>query len=132
MNKMRWLWLGFFILCLVVGSIGCSGTKPQLKAEPGEKPSQMQAVPSQLETATPSPKPEEAISGPMAEAPKVEKPTQPPLRAPRTEAPTPTPAPPSPPSTPSSPLPPSPPVRPPEPPKGRESSLILTMLISTK
>jgi general secretion pathway protein D len=110
MNKMRWLWLGLLILCLA-GNIGCSGTKPQLKAEPGEKPSQTEVVPPQLETATPSPKPEEAVSRAMAEAPKVEKPTQPPIQPPRPEALPP--APPPSPSTPSSP-PPSPPVRPPE------------------
>ncbi len=109
MNKMRWLGLGFFILCLVVGNIGCSATKPQLKAEPGEKPSQEQVSPPRLETATPSPKPEEAIPRPMAEAQKVEKPTQLPMQPPRAEVPT-TPAPSSPPL-------PSPPVRPPEPPK---------------
>jgi general secretion pathway protein D len=109
MNKMRWLGLGFFILCLVVGNFGCSATKPQLKAEPGEKPSQEQASPPRLETGTPSPKPEEAAPGPMAEAQKVEKPTQPPLQPPRAEVPT-TPAPSSPPL-------PSPPVRLPEPPK---------------
>ncbi len=112
MNKMRWLVLGFFILCQVVGNVACSATKPQLKAEPGEKPSQEQAPVPRLETAMPSPKPVEAIPQPTveAQAQKVEKPTQFPMQPPRAEVPT-TPVP-------SSPPPPSPPVRPPEPPKG--------------
>jgi general secretion pathway protein D len=111
MNKMRWFVLGFFILCLVVGNVGCSTTKPPLKAEPGEKPPQVETSPPQLQTATPSPKPEEAVPGPMAEAQKAEKPTQLPIQPPRAEVPTPVPAPSSPPL-------PSPPVKPPEPPKG--------------
>ena len=67
MNKMRWLGLGFFILCLAVGNIGCSTTKPQLKAEPGEKPSQEQTTSPRLETTTPpSRNPDEAVPQPKA------------------------------------------------------------------
>jgi general secretion pathway protein D len=109
MNKIRGLGLAVFILCLVVGNVGCSATKPQLKAEPGEKSSQEQAFPPPLETATPSPKPEEAAPRTMAEALGIEKPTQPPVEPPQAQVPTA-------PTPPSSPPPPQP-VRPPEPPK---------------
>jgi len=111
MNKMRWLRLGLIILCLMVTSVGCAGKKPQWKAEPGEKPSQKEILQPQSETATPSPKPGEAASGPLAEAPKTEKPTTPPVQKPGPQVPTP------PPQTPSPP-PPASPVRPGEPPRG--------------
>ncbi len=111
MNKMRWLRLGLIILCLMVASVGCAGKKPQWKAEPGEKPSQKEILQPQSETATPSPKPGEAASGPLAEAPKTEKPTTPPVQKPGPQVPTPPPQAPSPP-------PPSSPVRPGEPPRG--------------
>ena len=118
MNKIRWLVSGFFILCLVVGNVACSAAKPQLKAEPGDKPSQEQASAPRLETATPSPKPAEAIPQATAEAQKVEKPAQLPMQPPRAEVPT-TPAPaPSSPLAPSPLPPPSQPVRPQEPSKG--------------
>ena len=111
MNKMRWLRLGLIILCLMVASVGCAGKKPQWKAEPGEKPSQKEILQPQSETATPSPKPGEAASGPLAEAPKTEKPTTPPVQKPGPQVPTPPPQAPSPP-------PPASPVRPGEPPRG--------------
>lgn len=111
MNKMRWLRLGLIILCLMVASVGCAGKKPQWKAEPGERPSQKEILQPRSETATPSPKPGEAASGPLAEAPKTEKPTTPPVQKPGPQVPTPPPQAPSPP-------PPASPVRPGEPPRG--------------
>ena len=111
MNKMRWLRLGLIILCLMVASVGCAGKKPQWKAEPGEKPSQKEILQPQSETATPSPKPGEAASGPLAEGPKTEKPTTPPVQKPGPQVPTP-------PPQASSPPPPASPVRPGEPPRG--------------
>jgi general secretion pathway protein D len=95
----------------MVASVGCAGKKPQWKAEPGERPSQKEILQPQSETATPSPKPGEAASGPLAEAPKTEKPTTPPVQKPGPQVPTPPPQAPSP-------LPPASPVRPGEPPRG--------------
>jgi general secretion pathway protein D len=106
MNKMRWLRLGLIILCLAVVSVGCAGKKPQLKAEPGEKPVQKESLQPQIETAIPSPKPEESASGPLAEGPKPEKLATPPIQKPGPQVPTPPPPAPS------------PPVRPGEPPRG--------------
>ena len=111
MNKMRWLRLGLIILCLMVASVGCAGKKPQWRAEPGEKPSQKEILQPQSETATPSPKPGEAASGPLAEGPKTEKPTTPPVQKPGPQVPTP-------PPQATSPPPPASPVRPGEPPRG--------------
>ena len=111
MNKMRWLRLGLIILCLMVASVGCAGKKPQWKAEPGERPSQKEILQPQSETATPSPKPGQAASGPLAEAPKTEKLTTPPVQKPGPQVPAPPPQAPSPP-------PPASPVRPGEPPRG--------------
>ena len=111
MNKMRWLRLGLIILCLMVTSVGCAGKKPQWKAEPGERPSQKEILQPQSETATPSPKPGEAASGPLAEGPKTEKPAIPPVQKPEPQVPAPAPQAPSP-------SPPSPPVRPGEAPRG--------------
>jgi general secretion pathway protein D len=95
----------------MVASVGCAGKKPQWKAEPGERPSQKEILQPRSETATPSPKPGEAASGPLAEAPKTEKPTTPPVQKPGPQVPTPPPQAPSPP-------PPASPVRPGEPPRG--------------
>jgi general secretion pathway protein D len=103
--RIRWLWIGFFILFLMVGVISCSGTKPVLKGEP-EGETSVKEMPSSQQKA--------AISGAVVEVPKVEKLTEPriPTKRPevKTPAPTLTPQP--------TPTPPSPPVSPPEPRKG--------------
>ena len=109
MNKMRGLWLGFLILCLV-GSIGCAGTKSHIKSEPSKKPPQGGTSQPQLETATPSPKPEGTAPGPLAEAnPEKPAPSQMPKVPPSATTPAPAPA---------SPPPPPLPVRPAEPQRG--------------
>ena len=124
MNKIRWLWMGFLILFLVIGNISCSGTKSQVKAEPGGKvPTEVIREP-QPEKVMPSSQREEAIPGGVAEVSKVEKLPGPPIQTQQTETRPPTltqtappvgPAPPSSPPPPPPPSPPSPPSAPPSP-----------------
>ncbi len=39
---MRWVWMGFFILSLMVGTFSCAGKRPQLKGEPNAENLQRQ------------------------------------------------------------------------------------------
>ena len=104
MNKMKWLGMGFLILCLMLGSIYCAGKKSELKGEPGETPPRKEVSQPPAAMAAPSAKPLEAPPAAVAEAPKPERPAQPPGQPPRSDLPTPSPA--------------LPPVKPPETPKG--------------
>jgi len=103
MNKMKWLGMGCLILCLMLGSIHCAGKKSQLKGEPGEPP-QKEITQPPSEMAVPPSKPVETPPAAVAEAPKPEKPAQPPIQPPRSDLPTPPPL--------------STPVKPPETPRG--------------
>lgn len=104
MNKFKWLGIGCLVLCLMLGSIHCAGEKSQLKEGPSGSPIQKEtSQPPSGMTVSP-PRPVDAPPAALAEAPKPEKPAQPPIQPPRADLPTP----PSP----------SPPVKPPEAPRG--------------
>jgi general secretion pathway protein D len=87
----------------MLGSIHCAGKKSQLKGEPGEPP-QKEITQPPSEMAVPPSKPVETPPAAVAEAPKPEKPAQPPIQPPRSDLPTPPPL--------------STPVKPPETPRG--------------
>jgi general secretion pathway protein D len=88
----------------MLGSIDCAGKKSQLKGEPGEPP-QKETAQAPSEMAAPPPKSVEAPPpAAKAEAPKPEKPAQPPSQPPRPDLPAPPPS--------------LPPVKPPETPRG--------------
>lgn len=141
MNKMRGLWMGVFIFFLMVGPISCSGTKPQLKAEPSETVPQEGSPELLSKIPMPPSQQKSDVSSSMAEVPKTEKLEVPPVQNQKSQitipaSPAPTPPQPRPQPQPS--IPPFPPsaspsvVRPPEPPKIRGSSSISTMQIFMK
>ena len=103
MNKMKSLGMGCLFLCLMIGNIHCVAKKSELKVEPDELPQKAISQPPS-ELAAPPPKPVETPSAAVAEAPKPEKPAQPPSQPPRFDLP----------ALP----PPSIPVKPPESPRG--------------
>jgi general secretion pathway protein D len=88
----------------MLGSIHCAGEKSQLKGEP-DKPPQKEISQPPPETAVPPSKPVEPSPAAVAEAPKPERPAQPPIQPPRSDLPT-------------LPSPSSGPVKPPETPRG--------------
>jgi general secretion pathway protein D len=98
---MRWLWTGFFILSLMVGTFGCAGGKPQLKDSPSRETHQRQMDKPLGELSTESAAvpadQEKSISGESAKFAKEEKLADAEIPAQRAkETPLPSPPPPAP------------------------------------
>jgi general secretion pathway protein D len=88
-DKMRWLLLGFLILGLMMGPFGCSGTKGQLKGEPGEALQRPKDRPSKAASAPPE-KERTAPAGKVEPSPPIKSPESP-IPPPRPEGVLPTP-----------------------------------------
>ncbi|MGQ9647169.1 MAG: type II secretion system secretin GspD [Thermodesulfobacteriota bacterium] len=84
MNKFRWLATGWFILCLLLGSIHCAGEKSQLREEASWTPLKKGVSPPP--SGIPAPPPKSVVEAPppaATEAPRAENPAQPAIQAPR-------------------------------------------------